>query len=232
MIKRSTIIVLIVLAILISAYFIVKNRPVELEELEPSPTALGVNFLVSAQDGRLISIRIEDTRSNIVLLRRATTGLWTLVLPSTSAVDQALAGAAETQILSLAIVSPLDTIPDLDVVGLTTPTYVIELEFDSGVTHLIQVGQPSATGSGYYVKLDNDAVYVVRKAGIEALANLLVAPPYPATATPAPPTSTPAEEPATATVESMPEGAPEESPTASVEATPAGTLDTTPTAIP
>jgi hypothetical protein len=107
--------------------------------------------------------------------------------------DQALAGAAETQVGSLRIVALLDTPPEVNTVGLEIPAYTIELGFVSGTSHKIEVGNLTPTSSGYYVRYDNGKIYVISQSGIESLLNLLTAPPYPATETPSPtiePTST------------------------------------------
>ena len=40
------------------------------------------------------------------------------------------------------------------------------------------------TSSGYYVRFDGGKIYVIEQSGIDALLNLLTAPPFPATATP------------------------------------------------
>jgi hypothetical protein len=66
------------------------------------------------------------------------------------------------------------------------PAYTIELTFASGLKHVIQVGTLTPTNSGYYVRNDAGNLYVVSQSGIDALLNLLIAPPFPATATPLP----------------------------------------------
>jgi hypothetical protein len=62
----------------------------------------------------------------------------------------------------------------------------MELGFVNGTSHKIEVGNLSPTGSGYYVRFDGEKIYVIEKSGIDAILNLLTAPPFPATATPVP----------------------------------------------
>jgi hypothetical protein len=83
-------------------------------------------------------------------------------------------------------VTTLDNSLNLGDAGLETPTYTIELTFDSGIKHIIQVGTLTPTNSGYYVNYDSGNLYVVAKSGIDALLNLLTSPPFPATDTPVP----------------------------------------------
>ena len=87
-----------------------------------------------------------------------------------------------------------------------TPAYTIDLTFASGIKHIIQVGSLTPTTSGYYVRYDARNLYVVSQSGIDALLNLLTAPPFPATETPLPTiegTATPTLEAATSTIEAV-----------------------------
>jgi len=185
MIKRPTWILLIVLALVIVAYFVIKNRPLS-ASTGPTPTALGNNFLVTQADGKLQSLRIFDKQNHIVQMQRDTSGTWVVTLPTTGTADQALAGAAETQVGALLIVTSLGDQLNLVDAGLDSPAYTIELTFVSGIKHVIHVGTLTPTNSGYYVQYDSGNIYVVSQSGIDALLNLLTAPPFPATETPAP----------------------------------------------
>jgi hypothetical protein len=71
-------------------------------------------------------------------------------------------------------------------VGLEIPAYTLELGFISGKSHKIEIGNITPTNSGYYIRYDDGEIYVISQTGIDALVNLLIAPPYPATETPAP----------------------------------------------
>ena len=73
-------------------------------------------------------------------------------------------------------------------VGLAIPAKIMEFGFVNGTSHKIEIGSMTPTGSGYYVRYDAGTVYVISKSGIDALLNLLTAPPYPATETPSPTT--------------------------------------------
>jgi hypothetical protein len=200
MIKRPTWILLILLVIAISAFFLVKSHPSV--STDPTPTAPGKNFLIPDTDGTLISLRIQDNQGNIVQMQRDPGVTWVMVLPTQGAADQALAGAAETQVGALLIVATLDTNPDLKTIGLEPPNQTIELSFSSGTKYEIEVGSATSINSGYYVRLDQGNVYVVSTSGIDSLLNLLTSPPYPPTDTPTPTiemTATETESPETAT---------------------------------
>ena len=185
MIKRPTWILLVILALVIVAYFVIKSRS-QATSSEATPTALGNSFLVTQTDGTLQILRISDKQNHLFQMQRDTSGAWAVTLPTFGVADLALAGAAETQIGALRIVTTLDNSLNLAGAGLDSPAYTIELTFSSGLKHVIQVGSLTPTSSGYYVRFDAESLYVVSQSGIDALLNLLTAPPFPATSTPAP----------------------------------------------
>jgi hypothetical protein len=83
------------------------------------------------------------------------------------------------------IVTTLETSPDVTAIGLDAPAYTINLVFQSGAKHTIEVGNTTPTSSGYYVRYDQKTVLVISQDGIDPLIALLKNPPYVPTATPA-----------------------------------------------
>jgi hypothetical protein len=185
MIKRPTWILLIILALVLVVYFVIKNQT-STTAASTTPTT-GVNtFLITPSDGTLQVLRITDAQDHIFQMQRDTSGTWVVTLPSPGTADQGLAGAAETQVGALRIVTTLDSSLNLADSGLSTPVDTIELTFVNNLKHVIQVGNLTPSGNGYYVRFDAGNLYVVSQAGIDALLILLTAPPFPATETPVP----------------------------------------------
>ena len=185
MIKRPTWTLLAILALVIVAYFFIKIHPsASLAEL--TPTALGTNFLITQADGTLQSLRIYDKQTHIFQMQRDISGTWIIILPRSETADQSLAGAAETQIGALRIVTALDNQLNLVDAGLDFPAYIIELTFISDIKHVIRVGTLTPSNSGYYVRYDTGNLYVVSQSGIDALLNLLNSPPFTSTETTVP----------------------------------------------
>jgi hypothetical protein len=182
MIKRPTWILLGVLVVVVGAYFALKNRPSKAGEA--TPTAQGNTFLITPADGNLQSIQIVDAKGTKFRMQRDLNNTWVITAPTTAEADQSQAGAAQTQVGALKIITVLDTPPDPGATLLTTPVDTIDLTFDSGRDHKIEVGGLTPTSSGYYVRMDGSKVYVVSQDGIDSLLNLLKSPPYPPTPTP------------------------------------------------
>jgi Domain of unknown function (DUF4340) len=184
MVKRPTWILLVLLVLVVGAYFLIKNHP--LKKAEPTPTTSGNGYLVTPSDGVLQSLRIYKKKGQNFQMQRDLSKTWVITAPTSTVADQALAGAAETQVNALRIITMLESPPDPNTVGLDAPSYTMELEFVSGISHKLEVGILTPTSSGYYVRFDDGKIYVISQSGIDALSNLLTAPPYPATETPSP----------------------------------------------
>ena len=201
MIKRPTWILLGILVLIVVVYLVIANRTIP-TSIQSTPTALGEKFLVTPADGSLQSLRIFDQQNRKVQMQRDTSGMWIVTLPTHATADKSLAGAAETQVGALRIVTALDNQLNLRDAGLDFPVYTLELKFINGTNHIIQVGTLTPINSGYYVRYDSGNLYVVSQAGIDALINLLTTPPFAATETSSAVTelsATPTPEPASST---------------------------------
>jgi len=184
MVKRSTWIVVALLAIAIGAYFLVKNRPAA--STTPTPTPAGSSFLINLGTDKLESIRVADKAGNITQVQRDPSGVWEVILPSLETADQASAEAAETQVGAMTIVTTLSTAPSLSDIGLDQPAYTIDITLASGVKHTIEVGNSTPTASGYYVRFDQKTILVVSQSSLDPLTAMAKNPPYVPTATPLP----------------------------------------------
>lgn len=202
MIKRSTWMMLVFFVLVIAGYFIFRGR-ISSASTVPTSTAVSESYLINSADGTLVSLRIYDNDYRTTQLQRDSTGTWTISQPNESAADQSLAGAAESQVGALKILTILTSQLSLKDLGLDFPAYTIQLTFSGGKQHKLEVGTVTPTGTGYYVRFDSGTIYVISKDGIDALTNLITSPPYPATETP-PPTPQVTDTPGAAITLTMP----------------------------
>ncbi|MDI6768361.1 MAG: hypothetical protein QMD04_01640 [Anaerolineales bacterium] len=194
MVKRPTLILLIVLALVIAAFFYLDERP--LKATAPTPTAIKSSFLIPKDYGALTRIHILDAQGNRLRMGRDASGNWALSQPELAAANQSQAEAAETQFFALSVLTTLETSPALDVIGLNPPAYTITLGFLDDTQKVLEVGGLTPTGSGYYVSFEGK-IYVISQSSINAVLGLLRNPPYaetptiPVTETSIPATPTP-----------------------------------------
>lgn len=191
MIRRSTVVYIIVLIAMVGAYFYLKNR----NQAEPDVAATveptqEVSYLFTADSGVPSSIRIEAETGEIIELRRDADNAWVLTQPFEAKADQASSEAAASQITTMRV---LDRIPemDLEVVGLKVPAYTITIVFTGNKERTINIGVVTPSENGYYVQDEsNKEVMIVSKSAVDALLGLLTTPPYLETPTPSPIPST------------------------------------------
>lgn len=194
MIRRSTIVYLVLLLALVGVYVYLNNRaePAADTELTATiePTA-EVSYLFPAEAGTPSSIRMEAKSGEIVEIARDAENAWVLTQPIEARADQGMAEAAASQVTTTRI---LDRVPDIDpqVVGLEVPEYILTIKFTSGVERTVEIGNVTPSESGYYVRDANDEVVIVSRGAIDSLLGLLQNPPYLETPTPSPipPTAT------------------------------------------
>jgi len=191
MIRRSTVVYIIVLIALVGAYFYLKNRnqtePDAAATLEPTQE---VSYLFTEDSGVPSSIRIEAKTGEVIQLARDAENAWALTQPLEAKADQASSEAAASQITTMRV---LDRIPemDLEVVGLEDPAYTITIGFTGNLTsskeRTINIGVITPSENGYYVQdAANKEVMIVSKSAVDAVLGLLTAPPYLETPTPSP----------------------------------------------
>jgi hypothetical protein len=186
MIKRPTWILLVILVLAVGAYFLIESKPSKINASTPTVTA--GSFLITQAQGVLQSLHILDNKGDNFQMQRDLSKAWVVTAPSSGPADQGLAGAAETQVGALSIVTTLNVPPALSDIGLAVPADTIDLVFVNGTSHKMEIGNLTPTSSGYYVRFDGGKIYVIEKSGIDSLLNLLTNPPFPPTPTP-PPTS-------------------------------------------
>ena len=199
MIRRPTVVYIIILVTLAGAYFYIKNRPQPADILVTPEASEQITYLFTAEEGVPTSIRIESKAGEKVEVVRDASNAWALTLPLEAKADQASAEAAAAQVTTMRI---LDKVPNLDpsIAGLQTPEYVLTVKFNGNVERTVNIGVVTPSESGYYVQdASGGDVQIVSKSSVDALLSLLTSPPYLETLTPS---ATATETPlATATLE-------------------------------
>jgi hypothetical protein len=120
----------------------------------------------------------------VLAVERSSQGAWTLTEPQATETDTAKVDSVITSLTTLGVMNTLETNIALDVVGLTEPAYTLEIGLVDGGQHVIQIGEPTPTGTGYYARLDGSAPVVVSKFAIDSAVELLTTPPVIATDAP------------------------------------------------
>jgi hypothetical protein len=192
MIRRSTIIYIVLLLVLVGVYWYL-NYYAKTAEAEATATAAPsaeVTYLFPAEQGTPSSIRVDAKPGKLVEVARDADKAWVVTEPLRAPADQGSAEAAASQVTTMRI---LDSVPNVDpkIVGLEVPEYVLTVRFTNGAKQTVDVGTVTPTENGYYVRDTAGKIVIVNKDAVDALLGLLENPPYAATLTPAPASQTP-----------------------------------------
>ncbi len=187
MIRRSTIVYLVLLLALVGAYYYLNNREETAVDTELTATVeptLEVSYLFRATEGTPSRIRLEAKSGEIVEIARSTDA-WMLTQPIEAKAEQGAAEAAASQLTTVRI---LDRVPDVDpkIVGLEVPEYVLTINLTGGVEHTVEIGNVTPSESGYYARDADGKIVIVSRDAIDSLLGLLQNPPYLETPTPSP----------------------------------------------
>ena len=186
MIRRSTVVYIVVLLIVAGGYFYLKFRkgPTADLLLTPEPTEQ-VSYLFTADEGVPTSIQIVSKDGETVEVGRDAEQVWALSQPIEANADQASAEAAATQVTTMRILDKVTVDPK--VVGLDSPAYTLTVKFNNNVKRTVNIGVVTPSESGYYVQdASGGDVLIVSKNSVDSLLMLLTNPPYLETLTPSP----------------------------------------------
>jgi hypothetical protein len=201
MVKRSTVVMLVVLALVVGLYWygqqpnnaikkmITAGGTATPEEfgLLISPNLQVSGFTLEKVGGQSLSIQKEND-------------VWMVTAGHKELANQEAADSAVRQVQALQIVAKVAAAPDLAAFGLSQPDYLLTVNFADGQTLILKIGNQTVTQTGYYLLKDNSTVIVIEKYGVEDLTALLDSPPFVNTPTPAAasttesPTTTPTAE--------------------------------------
>lgn len=184
--RRSTIIYLVVFAIVLGAAYYFNNRAKTAEAIAtPEATTVPVEYLFTSAEGLPTRIRIESKAGEVVEVVRDEENAWNMILPEETAADQGFVEAAAGQVSTMRILERIQNLAP-ESVGLDDPEYKVTLQFTSDVERIIEIGVLTPTQSGYYIRGENGETLIISRNAIDSLAGLLTNPPFAPTETPAP----------------------------------------------
>lgn len=179
MIRRPTVVYMVILLALAGAYYYLNNRDQPAADIlvTPGPTDQPT-YLFNAESGIPTSIRVQAASGETVEVARDADNAWALILPLEAKAEQGASEAAASQVTTLRV---LDVVPDVDpeIVGLKVPEYLLTVKFNNSVERTLNIGVVTPTESGYYVQdASGGDVLIVSRGAIDSLLGLLTAPPY------------------------------------------------------
>jgi len=173
---RVSTLVTVLLFVGIVAGAVYMNRQAETAPEADITPAVEPAFLITSE-ALVNSIEIKPLEGDTVKLERNQELVWVFTKPDNAEADQGLVEAAAAQIVALRVITPLEDVTDPPIFGLSGSGSVITIGFQGGETSVIEIGDLTPSGTGFYVRM-GDKYYVAALSGIGALMNLAENPPY------------------------------------------------------
>jgi len=193
MIRRTTWVLLAVFVVLLGVLFYLQRNPIEKTEPEtPTPAVT----LISLEQDQIDRLQIEDQQGNKVVFIKDADGAWGLADPPAELADDSVVQSMLSRLADLSAMSTFNGQAQDAALGLDPSRYVVIVSTGAGDEQTLFIGNPTPTGSGYYLRVYDGPVYVVDQFSVDTLLTPLTDPASIATATPGVlPVETPASTP-------------------------------------
>ncbi len=185
MIRRTTWILLAVLAAAIGGYLALRQPPAGLEL--PLPTPQETAWTLSAE--QVVSFRVLDRASaSVVVLKRDSVEGWRMLAPAVGPADPGRVEMTLASLLAPPVRQRLAEPEDPAAFGLDLPGRSVTIFLADGTTATLEIGDLDPTGTVYYVRVQGaSGILLLTRFGLDDVIGLLSDPPFPpATPTPEP----------------------------------------------
>jgi hypothetical protein len=179
MIRKPTLILLVVLALLIALAFYLRENPLPgaSGSATPSPTA-PVQVFEGINSSNIVEVSLQEgsgpQSGPLTVVTRDSQSAWQLQVGGgeKEPADTAKAEQLRAEIAALRSLAALPAGADLTGFGLQPAAY--ELKMRAGVEeHVVRIGKKTSIGTGYYVQVDGRPAMVVDEAPIDTIISLM-----------------------------------------------------------
>jgi hypothetical protein len=171
MIRRSTLVLVVIFAALVAgALFWQRSQD---KKGPAEATATPGSQLLFHFNGNITGLRLERTSGGLLELGRDEQGAWKLIYPKADETDITAVESAVSQLISVPVISTLEEGPSMEDAGLATPAYRLLINLDDGSQVVMNVGNVTPTGAGYYVLVSQQGMSIVSKFSLDPFLKLL-----------------------------------------------------------
>jgi hypothetical protein len=170
-IRRGTLILLGVFILLVVAVVVWTRSASQNKPVVPTPTPS--QMLINSAYREFISVELVDTKGTTVLLKKANNQIWMVEKPDPGTANQDWAIDVINQFSALTVMSTFESPPPPEATGLQQPVRIVTLTDTGGAGVVIKIGNTTATGSGYYVQVDQGSTVLVDKNSLDSALDVL-----------------------------------------------------------
>ena len=186
MVKKSTLILLIIAAVLVGAYVWLQNQgSLDFSSQSDEPTATPLPRFIQLEASNLASLKLTRPEKEDLMISKSADGRWQINVPGASITEGNIAQIM-TEFNAIQVKQQLNLDLDLTTLGLNNPQYIFTLTQGDGTQHIIKIGNANPLNTDYYAQLDAGAPVLVSQGSIDNIISILESAATPPTSTPAP----------------------------------------------
>ena len=173
MVKKNTLILLIIALVLVGAYMLLQNQGwLDFSSHSDEPTATPLPRFIQLEASNLVSLKLTRPEQEDLLISKTANGTWQINIPGASVTEGNLEQiVAEFNAIQVKQQLSLDL--DLASLGLGNPQYSFTLVQGDGTQHIIRIGSANPLNTDYYAQLDANAPVLVSQGSIDNIINII-----------------------------------------------------------
>ena len=186
MVKKSTLILLIIAIILVVAYVWLQNQGnLDFSSYSDEPTATSLPHFIQLESSNLVLLKLTRPEQEDLIISKSEDGGWQINVPGASVTEGNIAQIV-AEFNAIQVKQQLNLDLDLTTLGLDNPQYSFTLTQGDGTQHIIKIGSANPLNTDYYAQLDAGAPVLVSQGSIDNIVSIIESAATPPTPTPAP----------------------------------------------
>jgi len=186
MVKKSTLILLIIAVGLVVGYVWLQNQGgLDFSSHSDEPTATPLPRFIQLESSNLVLLKLTRPEQEDLIISKSEDGGWQINVPGASVTEGNIAQIV-AEFNAIQVKQQLNLDLDLTTLGLDNPQYSFTLTQGDGTQHIIKIGSANPLNTDYYAQLDAGAPVLVSQGSIDNIVSIIESAATPPTPTPAP----------------------------------------------
>ena len=186
MVKKSTLILLIIAVGLVVGYVWLQNQgSLDFSSHSDEPTATSLPHFIQLESSNLVLLKLTRPEQEDLIISKSEDGGWQINVPGASVTEGNIAQIV-AEFNAIQVKQQLNLDLDLTTLGLDNPQYSFTLTQGDGTQHIIKIGSTNPLNTDYYAQLDAGAPVLVSQGSIDNIVSIIESAATPPTPTPAP----------------------------------------------
>jgi len=173
MLRKPTIILLIVLALLIGLVFYLQKNPLPSAASQTPSATAPAQMIQGLNSSNITWIELKEKDGAEIVVSKDPQGAWMVGTGDKQAADNARAEQLRSEIAAIRVISVLPSGSPLADIGLDSPTYTLTLRTMQNEQYEIHVGKETSIGNGYYVQVNDQAPIVIDNIAVDTIVGLM-----------------------------------------------------------